>query len=118
MAKNLIAGDQRIIVADTTLAKAQELAGELGSNAEAMPVADAIGKADVIILAIYFDAIKQLITTYGDALAEKIIVDPSNPIAPDGRAASIRRSLRSNPQGSSSPPCYRMVRNSSKRLVH
>jgi 8-hydroxy-5-deazaflavin:NADPH oxidoreductase len=85
LAKNLIAGDQRIIVADTTLAKAQELAGELGSNAEAMPVADAIGKADVIILAIYFDAIKQLITTYGDALAEKIIVDPSNPIAPDGK---------------------------------
>jgi predicted dinucleotide-binding enzyme len=85
LAKNLIAGGQRIIVADTTLAKAQKLAGELGGNAEAVPVADAIGKADVVILAIYFDAIKQLIATYRGALAAKIIVDPSNPIAPDGK---------------------------------
>jgi predicted dinucleotide-binding enzyme len=116
LAKNLIAGGQRIIVADTTLAKAQKLAGELGGNAEAVPVADAIGKADVAILAIYFDAIKQLIATYRGALAEKIIVDPSNPIAPDARAASTRRSRRSNPRGSSFPPCCRVALNSSKRL--
>jgi 8-hydroxy-5-deazaflavin:NADPH oxidoreductase len=42
-------------------------------------------RADVVILAIYFDAIKQLIATYRGALAAKIIVDPSNPIAPDGK---------------------------------
>ena len=71
LAKNLIAGGQRIIVADTTLAKAQKLAGKLGGNAEAVPVADAIGKANVAILAIYFDAIKQLIATYRGALAQK-----------------------------------------------
>jgi predicted dinucleotide-binding enzyme len=85
LAKNLTAGGQKIIVADKTLAKAQKLAGELGTNAEAMSVADAIGKADVIILAIYFEAIKKLIATYRGALAGKIIVDPSNPIAPDGK---------------------------------
>ena len=50
-----------------------------------MPVADAIRESDVVILAIYFDAIKQLISAYSGALAEKIIVDPSNPIAPDGK---------------------------------
>jgi predicted dinucleotide-binding enzyme len=85
LAKNLTAGGQKTIVADKTLAKAQKLASELGRNAEAMPVADAIRKADVVILAIYFDAIKQLIATYRGALAGKIIVDPSNPIAPDGK---------------------------------
>lgn len=85
LAKNLTAGGEKIIVAAKTLTKAQELASELGSNAEAMPVADAIAKADVIILAIYFDAIKQLISTYQRALAGKIVVDPSNPIAPDGK---------------------------------
>ena len=85
LAKNLTAGGQKIIVADKTLAKAEKLAGELGSNVEAVPVADAIGKADVVILAIYFDAINQLLATYRGALAGKIIVDPSNPIAPDGK---------------------------------
>lgn len=85
LATNLTAGRQKIIIADKTLAKAQKLAGDLGSNAEAIPVADAIGKAEVVILAIYFDAIKQFVATYRDALAGKIIVDPSNPIAPDGK---------------------------------
>jgi predicted dinucleotide-binding enzyme len=85
LAKNLAAGGQKIIIADKTLAKAEKLAGELGNNAEAMPVTDAIGKTDVVILAIYFDAIKQLVVTYRGALAEKIIIDPSNPIAPDGK---------------------------------
>jgi predicted dinucleotide-binding enzyme len=85
LAKNLTAGGQNIIIADKTLAKAQKLAGELGSDAEAMPVAEVVGKADVVILAIYFDAIKQLVATYRGALAGKIIVDPSNPIAPDGK---------------------------------
>jgi 8-hydroxy-5-deazaflavin:NADPH oxidoreductase len=85
LAKNLSGGGEKIIVADKTLAKAQKLAGELGSNAEAMPVAEAIGKADVVVLAIYFDAIKQLIASYRGALAGKIVVDPSNPIALDGK---------------------------------
>jgi predicted dinucleotide-binding enzyme len=85
LATNLISGGEKIVVSDRTLAKAQQLAGELGGNAAAMPVAEAIGEADVVLLAIYFDAIKQLISVYGDALAGKIIVDPSNPIAPDGK---------------------------------
>ena len=72
LAKNLTAGGQKTIVADKTLAKAQKLASELGRNAEAMPVADAIRKADVVILAIYFDAIKQLVGAYRGALAGKI----------------------------------------------
>ena len=84
VAKNLTAGGQKVIVADKTAAKADKLAGELGASAESLPVADAIGKADVVILAIYFDAIKQFIADYRGALVGKIVVDPSNPIAPDG----------------------------------
>jgi predicted dinucleotide-binding enzyme len=85
LARNLAAGDQKIIVADRTLAKAEKLAAELGGKAEAMTVADAIGEAEVVILAIYFDAIKQLVAMYSSALVGKIVVDPSNPIAPDGK---------------------------------
>jgi NADPH-dependent F420 reductase len=85
LAKNLTAGGQPIIVSERTLSKAEKLAGELGRNATAMSVPDAVRKADVVILAIYFDAIKQFIATYRDALKKKIVVDPSNPIAPDGK---------------------------------
>jgi len=85
LATNLTAGGQSVIVADRTLAKAEEFAGKLGGKAKPMPIADAINKADVVILAIYFDAIKELVATYRSALAGKIIVDPSNPLAPDGK---------------------------------
>jgi predicted dinucleotide-binding enzyme len=85
LAKNLSAGGENLIVADRTLAKAEKLAAELGGKARPMPVADAISKSDVVVLAIYFDAIKDLLATYRGALAGKVIVDPSNPIAPDGK---------------------------------
>ncbi len=85
LAKNLTAGGENVIVADRTLAKAEKLAAELGGKARPMPVADAISKSDVVVLAIYFDAIKDLLATYRGGLAGKVIVDPSNPIAPDGK---------------------------------
>jgi len=50
LAKNLAVGGQKIIVAEQTLAKAANLAGELDGNAEAISVADAIAKADVVIM--------------------------------------------------------------------
>jgi 8-hydroxy-5-deazaflavin:NADPH oxidoreductase len=85
LAKNLTAGGENVIIADRTLAKAEKLASELGGKARPMPVADAISKSDVVVLAIYFDAIKDLLVTYRGAVAGKVIVDPSNPIAPDGK---------------------------------
>ena len=86
VAKNLTAGGQKIIVADKTLAKAEKVAVELGGNAQAMPVADAIARPTSSSSRVYFDAIKQLVAAHHAArLAGKIIVDPSNPIAPDGK---------------------------------
>jgi predicted dinucleotide-binding enzyme len=85
LAKNLTAGGENVIIADRTLAKAEKLATELGGKARPVPVAHAISKSNVVILAIYFDAIKDLLATYRGALAGKVIVDPSNPITPDGK---------------------------------
>jgi 8-hydroxy-5-deazaflavin:NADPH oxidoreductase len=85
VARNLSGGGQAVIVADRTPAKAEALAGSLPAGAAAMPVDAAIADADVIILAVYFDAIKELLAVQGHALAGKILVDPSNPIAPDGK---------------------------------
>jgi predicted dinucleotide-binding enzyme len=85
LAKNLTAGGEEIIIANRDISKAEQLAAKLGGKATAMSIADAIDEADVVILAIYFDVIKDLIATYHSALAGKIVVDPSNPIAPDGK---------------------------------
>jgi predicted dinucleotide-binding enzyme len=85
LARNLAAGGEKVIVADKTLAKAEKLAAEIGSSAEAMKVPGAVAKADVVILAILFDTIKDFVAANRDALVGKIVVDPSNPIKPDGK---------------------------------
>ena len=85
IATNLASGGRSVIVADKTQAKAEELAKRLGSNAAVLPIDEAIRKADVVILAVYLDAMKDLIMRYRGDLEGKIVVDPSNPIAPDGK---------------------------------
>jgi predicted dinucleotide-binding enzyme len=85
VARNLTAGGENVIVADKTPAKAATLAAALGGKAQAMPVLAAIGKSEVVILAVYFDAIKEMVVTNRAAFAGKIVVDPSNPITPDGK---------------------------------
>jgi len=85
VATNLVNGGERVIVADRTLAKAEELARRLGDGARAMSVPDAIRNAEAVVLAVYFDAEKQLTVEYAAELRGKIVIDPSNPIGPDGK---------------------------------
>jgi len=85
VAANLVKGNRPVIVAGRDLAKAQEFAGKLGSLAQPMEVAAAIREADIIVLAIWFAAIKEFLNQYATELQGKIIVDPSNPIAPDNK---------------------------------
>jgi predicted dinucleotide-binding enzyme len=47
-------------------------------------VDEAVDRADVIVVAVWLDDFKQFIARYGDRLAGKVIVDPSNPVGPDG----------------------------------
>jgi predicted dinucleotide-binding enzyme len=60
------------------------LAGQLGVLATTKEIADAIRGAEVIIPAIYFNALKEFFRTFSKELEGKIIVDVSNPIAPNG----------------------------------
>ena len=83
VATNLVKGNRSVIIADKTFEKATELAKKLGNLAQPATIADAIKQADIVVLAIYFDPIKAFFKTYATELEDKIIVDPSNPIAPD-----------------------------------
>jgi len=80
----LVGGGQPVIIADRTFAKAQKLAAEVGATATPMELEEALRTADVIILAIYLASIKELVATHRSALSGKIVIDPSNPIGPDG----------------------------------
>jgi hypothetical protein len=84
VALNLVAGGQQVLVADRGADTAREFAKQSNGKARPVSVAAAIEAADIIVFAVYFDAIKGLLTEYRQQLAGKIIVDPSNPIAPDG----------------------------------
>jgi len=83
IASNMVKGNRPVIIADRHLEKATALAQQLGVLARPSGIPAAINEADMIIFAIWFDAIKELINTYCTDLKGKIIVDPSNPIAPD-----------------------------------
>lgn len=83
VATNLVKGNRSVIIANKTFEKATELANKLGNLAQPATIADTIKQADIIVLAIYFDPIKEFFKTYATELEGKIIVDPSNPIGLD-----------------------------------
>ncbi|MFT3822575.1 MAG: NAD(P)-binding domain-containing protein [Chitinophagaceae bacterium] len=85
VAANLVKGNRAVIIADRKIEKAKTLAQKLGSLATPADIATAINEAEIIVLAVWFDAIKELLKTYNTALQGKILVDPSNPIAPDDK---------------------------------
>ncbi|HEV2258871.1 MAG TPA: NAD(P)-binding domain-containing protein [Streptosporangiaceae bacterium] len=90
VAKNLAAGGQDILVASRDQETTQKLASSLDGHAEAVSVGDAVDRADVLVLALWLDADRQLIAEYGERLAGKVIVDPSNAVGPDGKGGYMK----------------------------
>jgi predicted dinucleotide-binding enzyme len=90
VATNLVKGDRPVIVATKTLSKAQEFAGKLGKLAQPATVTDAIKEADIVVLSVWFSVIKEFFAQYATELQGKIIIDPSNPIAPDGKGGYVK----------------------------
>lgn len=84
LASNLVKGNREVIVAGHKLEDAKSLVEQLGSKAKPAEVSVAIKEADIIILTVWFSTIKELLALYASELKGKIIIDPSNPIAPDG----------------------------------
>lgn len=84
LATNLIKGKHPVILASREIEKSNAFAYELGSLAIAKETADAIKEAEVIIPAISFNTLKDFFKTYSTELEGKIIIDVSNPIAPNG----------------------------------
>jgi 8-hydroxy-5-deazaflavin:NADPH oxidoreductase len=90
VATDLSEGGEPVIIASRTLSDAEQLAAQLGGEASAAAVTDAISQADAIVFAVWLDTIRELVVANASLLAGKVVVDPSNPIAPDGKGGFAR----------------------------
>jgi predicted dinucleotide-binding enzyme len=84
IAADFAAGGLDFLLAGRDLEAARKVAADLDGHAEAVSIDEAVDRADVLLIAVWFDVFEQLIAQYGDRLAGKVIVDPTNPVAPDG----------------------------------
>ena len=84
LAANFAAGGQDFLLAGRDQEAARKLASDLDGHAEAVSVDEAVDRAGVLVVAVWLDDFRQLIAQYGERLAGKVIVDPSNPVGPDG----------------------------------
>jgi predicted dinucleotide-binding enzyme len=84
LAANFAAGGQDFLLADRNQDKARKITADLGGRAEAVSIDEAVDRADVLVFALWIDAFEQLIAQYAGRLGGKVIVDPSNPVGPDG----------------------------------
>jgi 8-hydroxy-5-deazaflavin:NADPH oxidoreductase len=84
VASNLVKGNREVTISSHKIEDAKALASSLGPLAKAADVKTAIKSADVVVLSVWFSTIQELFKEYATELQGKIIIDPSNPIAPDG----------------------------------
>jgi hypothetical protein len=84
LAAEFAGGGQDFLLAGRDADVARKIAASSNGHAEAVSVDDAVQRADVLVIAVWLDDFKQFIAQYGERLAGKVIVDPSNPVGPDG----------------------------------
>ena len=84
LAAEFAAGGQDFLLAGRDQEAAEKIAADSGSRAQVVSVDEAVDRADVLIVAVWLDSFRELIAQYGPRLAGKVIVDPTNPVGPDG----------------------------------
>src|SRR6201986_626711 len=83
LAANFAAGGQDFLLAGRDQEAARKVAADLDGHAEVVSVDEAVERAGGLVIAVWLDAFEQLIAQYGEQLAGKVIVDPTNPVGPD-----------------------------------
>src|SRR6266498_3591053 len=106
VARHLVDGGERVVLAARDESNATALADELGELASATSVEKAITDADVVVFAVWLDTLNGLIAEHKDLLRGKVVVDPSNPRSRWTPAAgSFGRFPMASPRALSSPGC-------------
>ena len=100
LARHLVRGGEPVVLAAREEPDAAALAGELGPLASAATVQEAIEAADVVVLAVWFDALKQVVTENAGLLDGKVVADPSNPLGFTADGKPFRTLPEDQSQGS------------------
>ena len=90
LARNLVAGGESVLLAAKNRSRAEALADELGPPARSATVEDAMAGADAVVLALWLDTIKELLPEHARVLEDKVVIDPSNPVAFDENGQATR----------------------------
>jgi 8-hydroxy-5-deazaflavin:NADPH oxidoreductase len=83
LAAEFAAGGLDFLLAGRDQETARKIASGLDGHAEAVSVDEAVDRAGVLVIAVWLPDFEQLIAQYGQRLAGKVIVDPTNPVGPD-----------------------------------
>lgn len=68
---------------------AKAAAGEAGKNSVAGSASEVIQDADMVLLAVPYSAVKDVIAETGSQLSNKVLIDATNPLKPDYSGLSI-----------------------------
>ncbi|HEX2104203.1 MAG TPA: NAD(P)-binding domain-containing protein [Solirubrobacteraceae bacterium] len=81
IATRALAGGNTVTLLGTDQEKAQALAGDLSGDVRTGTVGDPIS-GDVVVLAVWYQALDDVLGRYRDQLAGKTVVDITNPVDP------------------------------------
>jgi 8-hydroxy-5-deazaflavin:NADPH oxidoreductase len=98
IARRLASGGETLRLSSADNRSARILASEIGGALVAVDNRDALQGADAVVLALRFSALNGVIDEIADALIDRLVVVPSNPLATDAEG-HVSRLL---PQGQSS----------------
>ena len=86
IARELASGGETLRLSSADNRSARALAAEIGSAAlAAVDNRDALHGADAVVLALRFSVLKGVIDEIADALTDKVVVVPSNPLGTDAQ---------------------------------
>ena len=77
-----VAGGHRVTLLGTEPQKAKTVAEELSADVRPGTVGDPI-TGDVVVLAVWYPAVADVLARYGDQLDGKVVIDITNPIDPE-----------------------------------
>jgi 8-hydroxy-5-deazaflavin:NADPH oxidoreductase len=91
IARQLASGGETLRLSSADHESARRLAAEVGGGADvAADNRDALRGADAVVLALRFTVLKTVIHEITDAIADKLMVVPSNPLSTDAQGNVIR----------------------------
>jgi 8-hydroxy-5-deazaflavin:NADPH oxidoreductase len=83
IAQAVTAAGHHVTAVDTDRSTLDTLSGQVANVATTTDPADAVADADVVVLAVPFHVVEDLVSGLADALADAIVIDATNPLAAD-----------------------------------